>query len=68
MEPGAKLGESSTSLLLHEHERLTGLFVENRTMGERRTTLYLTFVAATTPLMAVLMQFAAAQYVSALNV
>lgn len=68
MDNDQPLSENSIRLLLREHERICELFIENRQMGERRTSLYLTLIAATTPVLAALGQYTRAEFITTLHV
>lgn len=53
----SNLDEASVRLLLAEHERISTLFVENRLMGERRTTLFLTLFTLAAPVIGAFSQY-----------
>lgn len=66
-EPKPSLRSESVQLLLSEHERIAQLFIENRQMGERRTSLFLTLITIAIPAMAALSQYLNAGLISPVN-
>lgn len=56
-EAKVALKDESVKVLLIEHERIAQLFIENRQMGERRTSLFLTLISIAVPATAAISQY-----------
>lgn len=66
-DPKPSLRNESVQLLLSEHERIAQLFIENRQMGERRTSLFLTLITIAIPATAAFSQYFNAGLITPVN-